>query len=87
MDAFVVILFFKIAAVENRQFWKIDITGAYLHALMNYKAFMIIPPEVVAILRVLDPSCNPFIKMNGTIDTKPLRALYGGRHLVFFGTL
>ena len=79
MYNFEIISFFKIAAVQNRQFWKIDITGAYLHALMNYKAFMIIPPEIVSILRILDPSCIPFIKMNGAIDTKLLRALYGGK--------
>jgi hypothetical protein len=67
-----------IAARERRIVKTFDITGAYLNADISHRdIYMSLDPVVSAFLIVLDPSYEQYLRPNGTIIVKLLKALYG----------
>ena len=67
-----------IAAAENRKVVTIDITGAYLNGDISQKSiYMHLDPKMAAIICHSDPSYIKYLKSNGTITVRLLKALYG----------
>ena len=66
-----------IAADEGREIATGDIPGAYLHADIEEDIYILINKEVTDILIKMDDSYLPFIRDDGTIVVKLLKALYG----------
>ena len=67
-----------LAALEKRHVVSVDIAGAYLNAQMTSKVVhMILDPLMSQYLCELDPSYTPFLRPDGTLVVKLLRALYG----------
>jgi len=70
----------SIAVEEQRKTATVDITGAYLHALLpadGPKIFIRLNKTLTDILAQIDPSVKQFITSNGSIVLQLLRALYG----------
>jgi hypothetical protein len=68
------------AAVEGRHVATVDIGGAYLNAEMNPKEApvdMIIEPVLTAILVTLAPAYAPFVRQDGSVVVRLVKALYG----------
>ena len=73
-----VLMIAVIAAWERRTVATMDIGGAYLNADMEGPAVhMRINKQVSDLLCQLDESYRPFVRTNGTIVVKLLKALYG----------
>jgi hypothetical protein len=66
-----------IAARKGRHVRTIDITGAYLNADMRRGVFMHIDPTLAAILVAVDPMYLDFLRDDGYIIVKLLKALHG----------
>jgi hypothetical protein len=68
------------AAMESRHVATVDIGGAYLNADMNPKDVpvdMVIEPVLATILTNIDPLYLPFVRQDGSIVVRLLKALYG----------
>ena len=68
------------AAMERRHVATIDIGGAYLNAVMpdeDIKVDMVIDSVLTAILIDLDPGLTRYVRHNGTLIVRLLKALYG----------
>ena len=68
------------AAMEGRHVATIDIGGAYLNADMpavDVKVDMVIDAVLIAVLVNLDPRIGAFVRRDGTLVVRLLKALYG----------
>jgi hypothetical protein len=67
----------SIAAKESYDFEAVDITGAYLNALLPEAEYMRLPRDIATILVQADASRAQFLQPDGTIVVRLKKALYG----------
>ena len=66
-----------IAAKEGRHVITLDITGAYLHAIMDKELYLRIEKYLVDVLITIDSSYSNFVEKDGSLVVQLKRALYG----------
>jgi hypothetical protein len=67
----------NIAAYEGRKVRTMDIGSAYLNAKIKRKVLMVIQPSLTKILCSIAPGYSKFMREDGCVVVKLLKALYG----------
>jgi hypothetical protein len=78
--ASVPLIFFvmAIAVQQRRKVVTIDIGGAYLNAdISKHEILMELDPVIAGFITQLDPNYRTYVRPNGTVVVKLLKALYG----------